>query len=136
MRGGDDRCSGPQKQGSEAAAAGASKRLAASTGRLTRGPPRAPKTFEAITHAGDLPGKLGRQLVDDRRDHAARAAPRRPEVHEDRDLGLEDELVECVVVDGEGWCGLIGVGWGVGWGRGWRGGGGVRAAGREGSLAA
>src|SRR5207244_11876398 len=47
----------------------------------------------------DLLTLLARDLFEDRRDHAARAAPRRPKVDEHGRLRLQDVLLEGLVAD-------------------------------------
>jgi hypothetical protein len=54
---------------------------------------------QRATHARDLAAVLRRQLVDQRRDHAARAAPGRPEVDQHGLLALKHHLVESGVVN-------------------------------------
>src|SRR5262249_36480355 len=48
-------------------------------------------------HDLDLVAELAVDLLHDRGDHAARTAPRRPEVDEHRLVGLEDRGLELVV---------------------------------------
>src|SRR6266571_525397 len=47
----------------------------------------------------DLLALLAGDLFEDRRDHATRAAPRRPEVDEHGRLRLEDVLLEGLIAD-------------------------------------
>src|SRR5580765_3437190 len=55
-------------------------------------------------HDFQLTGVFHGQLVDGRGDHPARPAPGRPEIHQDRDLGVEHFLLETLVRDREGVC--------------------------------
>ena len=73
-----------------------------------RGVPRAPRgerVGNVCTYRLELSFVLLRQLVDERRDHAAGPAPGRPEVHEDGDVALEHLRLEGGVGhDGGGAC--------------------------------
>lgn len=73
-----------------------------------RGVPRAPRgerVSDVCTYRLELSFVLLRQLVDERRDHAAGPAPGRPEVHEDGDVALEHLRLEGGVGhDGGGAC--------------------------------
>lgn len=51
--------------------------------------------LKVCTHRQKLLAILGGQLVDEGRDHAAGAAPRRPKVNQNRHLGLEHLHLEC-----------------------------------------
>ena len=44
------------------------------------------------------------ELIDDGRNHAARTAPRSPEVHEHRHRGLENHFFPCVVINSSSTC--------------------------------
>lgn len=54
-----------------------------------------PDILKVFPHRQKLLAILSGQLVDQGRNHAAGAAPRGPEVHQDRHLGLEHLDLEC-----------------------------------------
>jgi hypothetical protein len=53
-----------------------------------------PRVRVVCTHRLELSCVLLRELVDERRDHAAGPAPGRPEVHENGDVALEHLSLE------------------------------------------
>ena len=59
-----------------------------------------PLTSGTGSHRLDLSLVLNRQLVDQGSDHAAWAAPGRPEVHDDRHIALQHQLLEVVICHG------------------------------------
>ena len=59
-------------------------------------------SLPSLSYRLDLALVLDGQFIDDGRDHAARAAPGRPEVDEDGDVGLEDGVFPGRVRDGAG----------------------------------
>ena len=64
---------------------------------MDRMPKRSPRSASASVltlTTSELPGLARRDLFELRRDHPARAAPRRPEVDDDRNRRRRDELIE------------------------------------------
>src|ERR1041385_9122841 len=62
-------------------------------------------TLSHLLGGGDFhtAGVVGGDFVEHRRDHLARAAPRRPEVHDDGHVGVQNFALEVRFVDFGGW---------------------------------